>query len=668
MNICLCLENKWNEVADVGVKIWPQEFERRENLNINKEEKVLLRGALKHLKNGKFVVGIDPLGLSHDSTKMGMYISPNFGLVTFFIAKGEPPLDKLAIITSFAKTVKDSIYERLLNSKLLIVQRGNKKSLKFPYSHIVVYPDAKQLSSNSDIPVYDQIKDTILVDFFKPLRKQEKFTGQLIDTMFSNAHSYTKGCLIGEQESKAIFERLAPEYAVVLTEKESVKVATVSNTSNAEMKITGEEIEYKTFFLDDYQVAIVNDMGTGHRVILANPGAGKSVLLLSKAFKYASVYKKSKVLLTCYNNNLADSYNFKKNCADFGSNNNLFVMTFHRLVKKILEEELGRSCFSNIATDEDIQYCIDSVKSDKLKLRFKAIFIDEVQIFDPKYLELCYLLLEKEKDATFLLAGDLNQRVRTSSRRGDVPWKKIGGVKLDFSGRVKYIEKNYRNSKQIGEYLRGMLCFMNSKMEMMEMPIASEFEYNSFTISDRKGLALKIKIGIQRNNIKNEVAKAIKEILNKYQVGYSDIAILFPYKKHTAVWYFILDWIQKALDEEGIPFSVITSSDGNNIKIHFSQATGVILSTIDSSLGLDFKAVILAGLYPYNFIFGDNHKKIQIDTWRTIGNLSDDDKEQVQLQIRKVYTACSRARDILYILSDLDAASPMEDIINMNKW
>ena len=49
-----------------------------------------------------------------------------------------------------------------------------------------------------------------------------------------------------------------------------------------------------------------------------------------------------------------------------------------------------------------IQKCIDLVKSGQLKLRFKAIFIDEVQIFDPQYLELCYLLLEDAEDKVLL--------------------------------------------------------------------------------------------------------------------------------------------------------------------------------------------------------------------------------------------------------------------------
>lgn len=102
-----------------------------------------------------------------------------------------------------------------------------------------------------------------------------------------------------------------------MNETENVRIAEIKTfVTDADLRITGREVEYKTFFLDEYQVGVVNDMGKGHRVILANPGAGKSVLLLSKAFKYASLYKDSKVLLTCYNNNLADSI-FQKELCEF---------------------------------------------------------------------------------------------------------------------------------------------------------------------------------------------------------------------------------------------------------------------------------------------------------------------------------------------------------------
>ncbi len=450
-----------------------------------------------------------------------------------------------------------------------------------------------------------------------------------------------------------------------MNETEEVQVETKQIAiSDEDMKITGKEQEYKTFFLDEYQVGIVNEMGKGHRVILANPGAGKSVLLLSKAFKYASMYKDSYVLLTCYNNNLADSYNFKKSCAGFGVDHHLYIMTLHKLVKKIYEECLHTRCASNIATDEEIQACIEQVRRGNVKLRFKAIFIDEVQIFDPLYLQLCYLLLEPGDDNVFLMAGDLNQAVRALSRKGDAPWKRIPSVKLDFTGRVRYIEKNYRNSKEIGEYIRNMLTLMNNRLAMLDMINSMEYEYNSFKVGNNPTVALKVKTGISRMNIQMEVIAAVKEIASKYRIGYSDIAVLFPYKQHKLIKYFFMYWLTQALDQEGIPYSLITSSgDDPFAKKKYSETSGVVISTIDSSLGLDFKAVIFTGLYPYNFVFGEKSKK-EIKSWTTIKAMPEEDQSKVQSQMRSMYTACSRARDVLYVISDLVPGSPMEEIIN----
>ena len=435
-----------------------------------------------------------------------------------------------------------------------------------------------------------------------------------------------------------------------MTETEDIQVPEKKIHINRDLKITGKEMEYKTFFLDEYQVAQVNDIGTGHRVILANPGAGKSVLLLSKAFKYASMYKDSKVLLTCYNNNLADSYNFKRACANFGENKNLYIMTFHKLVKKIYEECLKQRMNSAFATDEEIQKCIDLIHAGKIQLRFKAIFIDEVQNFDPLYLELCYLLLD--------------QAVRAQSRKGDVPWKRIRGAKLDFTGRVRYIEKNYRNSKEIGEYIYGMLTLMNKRFSMLNMINSMEYEYNSFTMGHKPAIALQIKTGIKRGEIKKQVSAALKEIVEKYKVSYSDIAVLFPFRQKKYLSYYFLYWLTQALEEDGIPYSmIIPSEERQQSRSRYSNTKGVVVSTIESSLGLDFKAVILAGLFPYNYIFPDERSSVEIKTWTGIKKMSEAEQNLVQSQMRSIYTACSRARDILYVLSDLKPGSPMEEIL-----
>ena len=94
------------------------------------------------------------------------------------------------------------------------------------------------------------------------------------------------------------------------------------------------------------------------------------------------------------------------------------------------------------------------------------------------------------------------------------------------------------------------------------------------------------------------------------------------------------------------------------------NSSGVLLSTIDSALGLDFKYVILCGLnywsyyWPFNAIpielseealTESKYKTVAIEQFTEIG--------------RKVYSACSRAKSGLIIINDLDELSPVQRII-----
>ena len=645
------------------IKIWPNDFERKEH--IYAEERFLLRNALKNFKEGCFVTGIDPLGFCTEQVHMGMYISPEQGLITFSIVQNKIDATQVPMLQMAAENIEQSIYERLVNSKLLIVRHNEKKLLKFPYKHIYLFV-------NEDVPVNSVDADALTsfapysaIRFFIPTtaKNRPKFVKDL--HIFENIRMpYDSNFKrITEAESLAIFERLAPEYTVVMKEREEVYVPEIEDELPAESEeITGDEVEYRTFYLDDYQVGQINDMGRGHMVILANAGAGKSVLLLSKAFKYTGMYKGSNVLLTCFNNNLADSYRFKKSCAAMtGHDRKLYILTLHRLVAKLFKECLGKT-IDEYATDEEIEECIAAIKDGRIKIRFKAIFIDEVQIFTPLWLELCYSLLESSQESLFLMAGDLNQTVRSQSRRGDAPWKKIADGKLDFTGRVKYIEKNYRNSPEISGFLNRMLTYMNSKLSELDMINLDEFEYDTFENGDSKNVALKITTEINRGQIKDVVIGAIHEIADKYHIGYSEIAVLYPQKGNRLFKYNFLYWVTEGLKQDQIQFSIIsTPEDGQKVK--YSDTRGVVLSSIDSSLGLDFRAVIIAGLYPFNYVFDSNSNAKKLSSWETVGKLEPDVKENVQVEMRKLYTACSRAREVLYVLSDLTPGTIMDDII-----
>ena len=262
------------------------------------------------------------------------------------------------------------------------------------------------------------------------------------------------------------------------------------------------------------------------------------------------------------------------------------------------------------------------------------------------------------------MAGDLNQAVRALSRKGDAPWKRMNGIQLDFTGRVRYIEKNYRNSQEIGEYISHMLQHMNTRLSMLDLINSLEYEYNSFKVGTNPTIALKVRTGVQRTSIKTSVIAAIKEIATTYRISYSDIAVLFPFRKVPYLNYHFLYWLQQGLDEEGISYSmIINEKDGFFVKKKPGDITGVVISTIESSLGLDFKAVILAGLFPYNYVNLNGQVGSEIKTWSAIKNMPEEQQTAVQSQMRAVYTACSRARDVLYVISDLKPGTPMEEII-----
>ena len=129
----------WKEGGKMSIRLWPQDFERKDH--ITKAEKSLLRNAARNFKNGHFVVSIDPVGMSTENVKMGMYISPNEGLITFSLYQGAIDATRINMYMMYVYMVENKIYDRLIDSKVLIVRNGGYKTLKFPYMHIIIFPD-----------------------------------------------------------------------------------------------------------------------------------------------------------------------------------------------------------------------------------------------------------------------------------------------------------------------------------------------------------------------------------------------------------------------------------------------------------------------------------------------------------------------------------------------
>ena len=103
----------------MAIRLWPQDYEKKEH--ITKPEKAVLRYAARNFREGHIAVGIDPIGMSSDKVRMGMYISPREGLLTFSIYTGKISAMPVSLHRSYVEMVEKKIYERLLDSKMLIV-------------------------------------------------------------------------------------------------------------------------------------------------------------------------------------------------------------------------------------------------------------------------------------------------------------------------------------------------------------------------------------------------------------------------------------------------------------------------------------------------------------------------------------------------------------------
>ncbi|WP_160676564.1 AAA family ATPase [Clostridium sp. C8-1-8] len=638
-------------------KIWPSNFENKDFFS--KEEKEIMRFVKSNIEDGNFVAGVNPVG-EGIINKISYYFSRNTGLMTFLIINREKEsvVSGMEMLETVSTSLEKHIMNRLLDSKVLFMKESDKKFLKIPYNHYVVLQNVNLTTlKKKEKEFFRQYENKLLFKNLTTINNKDI----IAESKYNIAGSDYQ---LSEIEEKSIIERLSPEYSVIIPEKydedtiERVPAKKI-NTRSFSLDITGKEIEYKTFALDDEQVELINDLSLGHRLILANPGAGKSVVLLSKAFKVCKLYPDSEVLVTCYNSNLAESYGFRAACSGFNEGKKLHISTFHKFILNLTRDTLGLRLSIN-EFDKALDVLEQAIDNGKIKLRFRAIFIDEVQIFEPRWLDICYKLINANEEHIFLLAGDLNQDLRNMSKKGKAVWQLAKLIPSNFRGRVKYLNKNYRNTREICSYINTQLEFMNTKTEQIGVNVTKEFDINTFGITDRQGIPVTVK-RINKFDFQKEVIMSVKEIHKKYNVDYSDIAIIFPYKLQPVLKYYPLAWIRSGLDKEGIYYKIICP-DGKNPKEKYIGGDGVVLTTVDSALGLDFRAVIVAAIYPLSYINRD-YKFIEITEWNMLNNFSEEEKEAYLNGLRKIYTASSRAREILYVLSEVREKLPIDEFI-----
>ncbi|WP_160725324.1 3'-5' exonuclease [Bacillus sp. USDA818B3_A] len=501
-----------------------------------------------------------------------------------------------AVVKSPMKQARDNMFhvvDVLKKDKNLVQLDGKYKfQLKFPYGHGVVFTRMYSkdfieeglysviepnlcLTRNEIDPDKEEFSEEILMEkilnmFVVPFRLKEPLTLEDI-----NAIRYH---LFPEVRISAEFKAPVPYQDQLLLSLHDIKT------------------------MDLHQENLAKQIGDKNRLIRGVAGSGKTIILASRAKMLSKQNPDWKILILCYNISLANAIqqmihhmlNEPEDLFDFDpnvkkvQNQNIIVRNFHSWLKndlKIREQQLP-----------DIIEKIE--RKESILPTYDAVLIDEGQDFEAEWLRIVSLLINSDTQS-LLLVEDRAQTIYNRKR------SYLQDTGLSFQGRSKVLSINYRNTQQIvkfaWDFYRKHSMFKN---KVVNRDLEGEIIAPKST--KRKGPEAGI---VRAANFFDEmrlVARQIKKLHQERKVPFDDMLILYRVKRTHQ--YPIIDMIKRSLTNEGLPFYWITENDVSKRSFE-KEDSKVKISTIDSSKGLDFRAVFIVNVDSMPFPLEENKER-----------------------------------------------------------
>ncbi len=560
--------------------------------------------------------------------KYNLIISKHKGIIVFKTVKYEQ-LKNNNFFEEFLNDLgsKDNILNSLLGSSLLT---DDGETLNIPYIRFYV-------SENN-------LDDSFYVSMNKSIKENGINSVSMIkmDDLFNYISERTDEIVIDESKHFGVMQMLMPQYIT----SRSV------NVSKGELKFVDDDC----YELDENQKVILESLNE-RTYIKASAGAGKTILLLSKAYSMATNNPDKKFLIICYNNKLSED--ISRLAANTGKlRTNLKIYT----LDKFIEEE-RISLFESKDDNEKFKIrkkqFVEAVDSGRYKNKFGGIFVDEMQQLNDEWK--LALLNCCDENHYMIMAGDYFQKIRHEDDDEETDADLIDDDEQEnkymlgnYSFKQMILDINYRNTKEISSVINKLVKQIDFYREKLEIPTKKEEKSIVY------GKALKsseIKPKYVTVDSKDLEAKCILENV-KYLIktkGYiqKDILLLSPFGT-TDKW----SWLYH-LKEEFISQGLqVCEFSKNNL-----SSEGVRLGTIGKAIGLDFKAVIIFGLDQLlkardesNFVFYNLDELIDQDvTTKTI----------FIKYLKNLYVACSRARETLIVVDNIKHKNLISDFIKI---
>lgn len=638
------------------MEIFPSEYQ---NIKLSRYEKMFVRHAISNDKYGFLLLNVNPTMIENESMNV-VITSRGVVFFKFFEEFSDASLFEITMqpyIQFVYPTAEKIIAEKLLGNKSI---SENGIALKFPINIVHIFPCLKRADidkTNLDTMGEFVKKQCLFSEDFSELRQGfASVLDCLLDTPIVPVSADVMQ--ISNLNVNSIMQRIAPEYV-------TVRVACFSNSEttpgvDSELLVIDEkDVVVKAFRLDKEQINIVNRISKDdpNQLILACAGSGKSVLLISKCFKAAQMNPGKKFLITCRNENLHSLYTWFIDRAGLREKN-VECMTFHTLCKKLLEKNGFIARYGDF--DGWVVSAIDKLNQGGIPDRYYGIFIDEVQAFESEWYKFCFNLLENKntKDHIFVICGDKTQRLDKLKKRGQAPWQ-VGEGYPNYRGGNKNIriEKNYRNCIEINEYINRYVS--NVKQYLYEVQEDYEIDPDMFLRGQAvsHGVGVKyIQLPIKKVSCEiDTIIQTINKIHDENEIPYDEIAVIMyqgQYRKKISGWldkqYYLQQTLETRMRLEDIPCCRLYSTDAS-WQDHFGETGGVRLVKFKSTLGLDFRAAIICGLVPLGEYDGIKNPKWEY--LRANEEIYENAIAATQSAIQNLYVACTRAKEVLYIIA-----------------
>jgi superfamily I DNA/RNA helicase len=276
--------------------------------------------------------------------------------------------------------------------------------------------------------------------------------------------------------------------------------------------------------------------------------------------------------------------------------------------------------------ERQVSAVINGVEKEQIpRAQYGALLIDEGHDFEADWLRLVTQMIDPEKDSLLLLYDDAQSIYKTNKgkKKKELDFS-LSSVGIQARGRTTVLKLNYRNTRQILDFAYNFSKDFIQPSQIQETQTQDcQTDEDSIPVlapeqAGLEGIEPVVKVWSSLIEEADFIAHCITTWLAK-GVELKDIAVVYTSKA-------VGDSVEKALSKAKLDHRYLKNSYQK--KKYNESEDKVTVLTRQSSKGLEFKTVVLAGL----------------------GTLKDDEKHHAE-EVRLLYVGMTRAREKLLVTS-----------------